>query len=103
MFSLNVNVQVDVYSLGGCEVRWVLILAVIAACDGIILGICIGIDTLTVLVITCCCRRPRAQPRPGGGPAADRLLPRPRQGAAAARARRLHRQPRPHQPGLLRG
>ena len=38
MFSLNVNVQVGVYSLGGCEVRWVLILAVIAACDGIILG-----------------------------------------------------------------
>ena len=55
-----------------------------------------------VMVMTCC-RRPRAQPRPGGGPAADRLLPRPRPGAAAARARGLHRQPRPHQPGLLRG
>lgn len=29
---------VGVYSLGGCEVRWVLILAIIAACDGLILG-----------------------------------------------------------------
>ena len=31
--------QVGVYSLGGCEVRWVMILAIIAACDGLILGI----------------------------------------------------------------
>ena len=54
-------------------------------------------------MVMTCCRRPRAQPRPGGGPAADRLLPRPRPGAAAARARGLHRQPRPHQPRLLRG
>ena len=32
------TLQAGLYSLGDCEVRWAFILAVIATCDGFILG-----------------------------------------------------------------
>ena len=36
--TLTLILQADVYNIGSCEIRWVFILAVIAACDGLILG-----------------------------------------------------------------